>query len=253
MAVSAKKPVGIHVLRGNQQRRVKVVGADGEVKGEVPHYAVVQALVEREGIATSLTPEAQVEEELKAISVCEECRERPLSMTGRALEKRRHKERPWRCKRCAAIERNRAQVADAATREAFRSKMRDARKAVMAAKTPEELKEERARMVEAQRTRRARLTPEEREREAAHRSERMKAFYKKKTPEEMEEHRRRAREAASTPEAKQRSEDAARASWAASTEEQRAKRTSAWWRAGLAKRVELAEARKTDDKEREGT
>lgn len=101
MSASPRGPVGIHVERGNQQRRIKVVGADGEVKAEVPHYAVVQALVEREGIATSLTPDALVEEELRAITVCEECRERPLGMHSASIDIRRHKRRPWLCRECA--------------------------------------------------------------------------------------------------------------------------------------------------------
>ena len=97
---AARKTGGIHIERGNQQRQVKVLGRDGEVKGEVPHYAIVEALVEREGIATSLTPDALVEEELRAITVCEECRERPLGMSRFAIERRRHKERPWECPGC---------------------------------------------------------------------------------------------------------------------------------------------------------
>lgn len=102
MSASPRGPVGVHVERGNQQRRIKVVGADGEVKAEVPHYAVVQALVEREGIATSLTPDALVEEELRAITVCEQCREKPLGMRPGSLNRRRHIERPWLCAGCRA-------------------------------------------------------------------------------------------------------------------------------------------------------
>jgi hypothetical protein len=103
VSASPRGPVGVHVERGNQQRRIKVVGADGEVKGEVPHYAVVQALIEREGIATSLTPDALVEEELRAITVCEVCREKPLGMRARSLDQRRHKPRPWTCHSCAKL------------------------------------------------------------------------------------------------------------------------------------------------------
>ena len=102
---------GVHVQRGNQQRRVKVLGRDGEVKGEVPHHALVEALVEREGIATSLTPDALVEEELRAVTVCEECRELPLGASTTSLNRRRHLPRPWRCKPCATRASFRAAVA----------------------------------------------------------------------------------------------------------------------------------------------
>ena len=186
--------LGVHVQWGNQQRRVKVLGADGEVKGELPHCAIVEALIEREGIATSLTPDALVEQELEAITVCEECRKVPLGRSRVAMDQRRHKPRPWRCVRCANA---------AFTPEQKRERMRKAR----AALTPEQRSE-------AARKASAALTPEQRR-------ERMRRVAAAITPEQIRERTRKAR-ATFTPEQRR---EAGRRGAASLTPEQRSERT----------------------------
>jgi hypothetical protein len=226
VSATPRGPVGVHVERGNQQRRIKVVGADGEVKAEVPHYAVVQALVEREGIATSLTPDALVEEELRAITVCEECREKPLSMRTRSIERRRHRSRPWLCRSCAT----RAAQSSMPTEQ-----RRDSALRWQAAKTPEE-------RAAAAHKRIAKTTPEqrreyarrasaamttERRREASRRGQQLR------TPENRSETARRSaakRIESMTPE--QRSEVSRKGSatrMATTTPEQRSEATRKAW------------------------
>ena len=202
--------LGVHVQWGNQQRRVKVLGADGEVKGELPHCAIVEALIEREGIATSLTPDALVEQELEAITVCEECRKVPLGRSRVAMDQRRHKPRPWRCVRCANA---------AFTPEQKRERMRKARAALTPEQRSEAARKARAALTPEQRSEAARkasaaLTPEQRR-------ERMRRVAAAITPEQIRERTRKAR-ATFTPEQRR---EAGRRGAASLTPEQRSERT----------------------------